>query len=391
MKERVFFYVLIRSRNCSLYIDRCINSLLSQTYKYYKILFVDDASKYTSRFKQRISNKLRNHVVVFNKKRKYSLRNAFEMIQKHAKDENATVFNLDGDDWLPNKDCLSKIAKTYQNNPKVKMTYGNCLIWDGKEVSKFPANKIIKGINMPYSSEVWKQKSFRKEPFLPLHPRTWKVSLFKSIPKKEFLNSHKRWLKFAEDMAIFFPMFEKVKACECKVLKKPIYVYNQANSHADIVENTTSLLKDELEIRKKHTSSSLPKGKNNQKITIYYHKLMSVPLVCDALYKIQLSLLKNNLTNSLFVSTKKNKYKNPLIKYLPQDNILIVETPRISNFLGNIKNPKIVNLPNLELKNMSINALYDLVWTLVFSDAVTPETRRNIDKILPSNYPTLKD
>lgn len=249
MGEKVFFYVLIRSWNSFEYFDRCIDSVLNQTYKNYKILFVDDASPYTKTQKSYIKNKLKNHVVIFNRKRRYSLFNLYYMLRKYAKNDNAVVVNLDGDDWLLDNIALDYIAKIYSKNPKCLLSYGECVLWDGKKYSK-PSRFVMENTNVPYPKSVVKNNSYRLYPFLPLHPRTWKVWLFKKIKKEDFLRPDGSWLQFAEDQALFYPMLEMANG-SYSVIKKPLYVYNIATMHSDVKSNTLALLKDELIIRKK--------------------------------------------------------------------------------------------------------------------------------------------
>lgn len=247
----LFVYILIRSWKAFDNFDRCIDSVYSQGYKHYKILFVDDASGYSNKQKVYIKNKLKNHVTVFNKIRKYSLRNAYELIYKYANDEkNAIIFNLDGDDWLPNKNCIQTVIDIYSQKSEVLLTYGECYIWDGKKISKKTSRYLIENVNIPYKKNIIRTKTFRNHPFLPLHPRTWKVSLFKKIKLKDFKRNDKTWIKFAEDQAIFYPMLEMANG-NIAVIKKPLYVYNQSSKYTDTKVNLNSLLKDEVIIRRK--------------------------------------------------------------------------------------------------------------------------------------------
>src|SRR3989344_2634209 len=243
-----FFYILIRSFDSFKYFDKCIDSVLAQSYKNYKILFVDDASKYNKNQTDFIKNKLEGHTVVFNKERKYSLYNAYHMINKYANEDGAVVFNLDGDDCLMDNDVLAYVNLVYQKTGCF-LTYGECVHWNGKELSK-PAHLIKQYTNIPYPKDVVKSNSYRNYPFLPLHPRTWKVWLFKKIKRTDFLRPDGSWLQFAEDQAMFYPMLEIAKG-KYAVMSKPLYVYNIATKNSDNKQNLIRLLKDELIIRRK--------------------------------------------------------------------------------------------------------------------------------------------
>lgn len=248
-KGTVFFYVLIRAWKSFKYFNKCIDSVFQQNYKNYEILFVDDASGYSIKQKKYIKEKLKGHVVIFNMKRRYSIYNAYNLIHKYTKDDEAVIFGLDGDDWLLGKNALSIVAKIYERNNNCALTYGDCLLWDG-QLSKKSARYIWPCVNCEYSKEVINRNSYRKEPFIPLGPRTWKVWLFKKIAKKDFLDTNGKWLRFAEDHAIFYPMLEM--AIKNLVINKiPLYVYNITNTHRDVNENTFGVLRDELTIRKK--------------------------------------------------------------------------------------------------------------------------------------------
>jgi glycosyltransferase involved in cell wall biosynthesis len=387
MKKQIFIYILIRGYKSFKYFDKCIDSVLSQSYKNYKILFADDASNYSLKQVKHIKRKLQKHVVVINKKRVFSLCNAYNLIQEYATNSSAIIFNLDADDWLLTG-ALETIANIYKNNPKCQLTYGECLVWDGSNVSKRTSRHIIPNTNIPYSNALAKDKSYRLEPFFPLHPRTWKVSLFKSIPKSEFLDSKKKWLRFAEDQAILFPMLERAGG-NYKVISKPLYVYNKANIHADVTENTISLLRDEIEIRKKHSKTRRFNNIQN-KINIYYHKALSLPFVDKFLYIAQITCLKNNIINNIFVSLKSSSLRDELLSLLNSNSILVVKSSKLSPILKNIYSHKILDDTSLKLTNQNIEYLYDIMWTLVYCDAVTSRTKHVIEKMLPSNYPTAK-
>lgn len=248
-KDGVFFYVLIRSWNTFEYFGRCADSVLKQPYKNFKILFIDDASNYTTKQKKYIKEKLKKHIVEFNKKRRFSVFNAYKMIHKYADNNDAIIINLDGDDWFVNDGVLADLSEVYGQNPSCLLTYGECLLWGGEQYSR-PSRLIKDFTNIPYPQKVIREKTYRLEPFYPLHPRTWKVWLYKKIKKEDFLRPDGAWLKFAEDLAMFYPMLE-MAAGRFKVIKKPLYAYNVAAQHADIKENLIKLLKDELIIRKK--------------------------------------------------------------------------------------------------------------------------------------------
>ncbi len=383
--NNIFFYVLIRSRKSYAYFDRCIDSLLSQKYKNFKAIFVDDASSYSTRQKSHIKEKLKNHIVIFNKTRKYSVRNAYDLIHKYAVKEGSVIFNLDGDDWLlPN--ALSTVAKTYTDSPKTQLTFGDCLVWTGEKIIE--RSFLNRKLNTRYSKEIEKNVSYRNEDFLPLHPRTWKTSLFLSIAKKEFLDANGNWVRFPEDLAILFPMFDKING-NYEVIKDKIYVYNQANTHAVVKESTIPLLRDEIIVRKKNSKvkNYLPQS---DKIVIKYNKLLSIPLLGTFLYQIQLALLKSKLISFIYVSRKPNNALKNTFAVINSFETAIIKSLNIYPILKNIKVYKLLDFTDLDINNMTTPQLYDLMWTLVLCNSITHKTKHVVAKILPPDYPVIK-
>lgn len=176
------------------------------------------------------------------------------MIHQYAYNPQGVIVNLDGDDWLYDKHVLAYIARTYQKND-CWLTYGDCVLWDGKNESK-TVSSWKPYTNIPYPKSVANQKAYRKYPFLPLHPRTWKVWLFKKIRKEDFFRPDGSWLQFAEDQAIFYPLLEMSNG-KYHVFKKPLSVYNNASNISDLKINTFGLLRDELIIRKKQAYANI--------------------------------------------------------------------------------------------------------------------------------------
>lgn len=248
--ERISFYILIRTKNSYNNFDRCINSVFSQKYKRYKILFVDDASSLTQNQKNHITDVLKQHTVIFNKQRLFSVRNAYNLIWKYTKNDEAVILNLDGDDWLYGSDSLSSLAKAYAEDSSCLLTYGECVLWNGISLSDKPARMLLPNVNISYPKQIINLAAYRTEPFYPLHPRTWKVWLFKKIYKRDFLRPDGTWLQFAEDQAIMYPLLEMAQG-RFKVLKQPLYVYAFDHENSDENQHLIELLKDELIVRRK--------------------------------------------------------------------------------------------------------------------------------------------
>jgi glycosyltransferase involved in cell wall biosynthesis len=404
--KNIYFYILIRSWNAYEYFDKCIDSVLVQNYKNYKILFIDDASNYSFKQKKHIRLKLKKHIVVFNKKRKYALYNAYFMIHKYATNPEAVIFNLDGDDWLYSQYSLSTIARVYIKFPDCNFTYGECFVWNKQKLIKKPSRFILPNVNIRYSKTIVKTQSYRQEPFLPLHPRTWKVLLFNKLSISEFLRPEGNWIRFAEDQAIFFPFLEMAKG-KYQVLKKPIYVYNMTNKKSDVNANIYGLLRDEITIRKKlfyraiqenFTTASINKHSNvakkfERQCNIYYSGFISGKFPGKILNYFQLIMFKCGLLSTFYLSANNLENANALINSVNKKyDVLYIHNTIFGRGLKILENKKLVLdlLPGFDLNKLTKNELYDLMWTLVFCKYVTEPTKKKLKPIIPSNFPTIR-
>jgi hypothetical protein len=176
------------------------------------------------------------------------------MIHKYAVIPNSIVVNLDGDDYLSNPNVFNTLHEIYQYK-KCLITYGNCYLERKGVVSSKPANELMNYTNVEYPPDIVKNKLFRTYPFLPLHLRTWSVSLFKKIQTKDLQNHKKEWLRYCEDLAYYFPMLEMAYS-KTIVISEPLSVYRMNTQSSDI-NNVTELIKDELVIRKKKSYETI--------------------------------------------------------------------------------------------------------------------------------------
>lgn len=193
--------------------------------------------------------KLRGHVVIFNEERKFSLRNAYELIHSYAVKPNSLIINVDGDDWLIGDNVLKVLSQTYFRKPEIVLTYGNCIYYAPGTRSHLKKASDFGEINHRFPRAIEEEKNYREYFFLPLHLRSWRTEVFKKIPITQFQNSKKKWLRFCEDQAIFYPLLEKYHL-QYEVITEPIYMYNQANQLNDFRIHNKEMLLEELWIRK---------------------------------------------------------------------------------------------------------------------------------------------
>lgn len=119
------FTVVIPSYNRAQYIERAIQSVLSQTYKKWKLLIIDDAS--TDHTWKQIEPFLKDdriRLIALEKNVGISsvMNRALEEVDTEA------FVQLDSDDWL-DRDALRQFSKAMKKDPKAALYYGNVRMW----------------------------------------------------------------------------------------------------------------------------------------------------------------------------------------------------------------------------------------------------------------------
>lgn len=196
--------IIIPNYNYEHTIEKCLSSILDQTYQNYEIIFVDDMSTDNS---INIAKKLLKppHKIVELKQKRYNggARNEGYL---HLSDDVDYVYYVDSDDWLYDNKCLEEINNKIQSNPDVLFVglarYKNydtrvCLIPDYKD--KYEA---IQGWSGSCGKVIKKSLATRQE------------CLYNEGTLKEDRNQHCK-------ICIYMKSFE--------LLKRPIYVWNQDN------------------------------------------------------------------------------------------------------------------------------------------------------------------
>lgn len=109
-KKDYKFTILIPNYNNAKWLDKCLNSVLNQTYKNYEIIFVDDMSEDNSL--EIAKNLLKDHKVIELKSKRYNggARNV-GIVEANS---DYTV-SLDSDDWFANDEVLENINKHLNN------------------------------------------------------------------------------------------------------------------------------------------------------------------------------------------------------------------------------------------------------------------------------------
>ena len=193
------FVIVIPSYNNSRWCIYNLNSVFSQTYPVYRVVYIDDNSTDDTFIKvKKYLNEIDTYHDIFLKKndeRIGALANHYEAI-KRCKD-NEIIVSLDGDDWFSDEFVLKYLNKIYQD-PNIWLTYGQFCNWPTGEI----------GWCENYPEKVIKKNEFREFGFVAAQPRTYYGWLAKQIKIEDLFDDKGTFYSVAGDVALMFPMLE---------------------------------------------------------------------------------------------------------------------------------------------------------------------------------------
>lgn len=210
------FTIAIPAYNCENWVKKNLNSALSQNYENFEVIYIDDASTENTGI---IANKLLseskiNHRLFQNKQNKRALFNLVSAIDS-ARD-NTIILALDGDDWLPNKNILSRLNKIYSDT-NVWITAGSYI------------DNVHHAVSRPVITENFWTDNLRRMQWTLSHLRTFRKKLFNKIKKEDMIDVDGEYYKFTWDRVIMYPMVEMSGPEHFKPINEIMYVYNRAN------------------------------------------------------------------------------------------------------------------------------------------------------------------
>ena len=217
------FVIIIPSYNNSKWYQKNLDSVLKQTYKNWRIVYVDDCSTDNTYnlVKDYIKNKKIEKKVTLirnktNMKQAYSRYIAF----KECHDDEICCL-IDGDDWLYDNNVLNKLNKIYCTS--------NCMVTYSDYI-RFKNGKLDQRvIAKNYSNDIKNNSMYRISQYLCTPLRTGYAKLFKNVRENEMKDHNGNWLKCSTDMALLYRVMEQSKG-KIKVINDLMYVYNIDNS-----------------------------------------------------------------------------------------------------------------------------------------------------------------
>lgn len=127
---------------------------------------------------------------------------------------------------------------------------------------------------------------------------------------------------------------------------------------------------------------------------LYHSRLLSLPILGDFFYLIQIQFLNVGILTIFTASDKKSKNRNILFKKISKKfNKIYCRSTKFARNLQSFKDKELVlDKPNLKkIGAMDRKELYDLMWSLVFCKSVTQKTKGALRNFLPINYPVVEN
>lgn len=214
------------------YIDKCIDSVASQSYDNYRHILICDnsddllvASNHIGNLPESIKSK---YVLKYRTERYGALRNQVTEIEAIG-DPNTIIMLLDGDDWLINNNTIFHYYNQLHSNHD--FTYGSC----------YSLADSLDLIAQEYSLDTRINKSFKKELFpwnVPYtHLRTFKRFLFDNINYNQLKDGNGNFLIEGGDIALFYELIKNTDPYRIKAVKDVLTVYNDLNPLNDYKVN----------------------------------------------------------------------------------------------------------------------------------------------------------
>ena len=215
------FVFIVPSYNNEEWISRNLRSMFDQTYKNWRMIYINDFSTDSTHNKfLALTSDYSNKITYLNNTKKYG--QAFNRYRAYNMCEDDEIcIMLDGDDWLSSKYVLSYLNK-FMLYYDVDMTYGKFEMYFKGKITPF---------NMPgdFSPGVIEKCNYRSDSWRSCHLRTMKASLLKQIRPTDLFDEDGEIIICSTDMVESFACLELSNGRH-KINTEVTMVYNKDNS-----------------------------------------------------------------------------------------------------------------------------------------------------------------
>jgi glycosyltransferase involved in cell wall biosynthesis len=363
------FVIIIPSYNNEKWYKKNLDSVFSQKYNHYRIIYIDDCSSDNTYelVKKYVSDKKTDKFQLF-KQKKRGRQCLAKYVASHMCNDDEIIVILDGDDWLYDENVLDKLNKTYNEND-VWVTYGSFMEYEDGKLK--PTRYCI---NKPHSINTIVNNNFRNDKWLSSHLRTYKASIYKSIPIEYFIDHNGDFFKTSNDCAEMYSVLE-LSGKRQKCIKDILYCYNIDNSnshdtswmhsvkHKEMHDYRMKTIKQIRNMQKLTPLNELPDNKYDTGNICYVIQIDNIEDIDNLIIKIKNNSDIINLQGDEKIVNKLNekhdiKDNNISIKYIVYIDKNLKSLSNINKYIKILNQTKLSTFYlEADLKNINYNYL----------------------------------
>ena len=215
-ENELLFNIVVPVFNAEKYIEKCLYSIINQSYKRFQVQVVDDCSGDSSyEIASSICKGYENLKIFRNPRRIGALNNICNLLNMNIKEPTKTIdLIVDGDDYLYSGDVLNILKERYIKT-NCLITYGSHISSKGIQGKKYP--RLIRKFNL-----------YRKYFWYATHLKTFRHDLWLALNPQDLTNKSNEYFSVASDLAIMFPMLEMAGNRQ-EFISEILYAYNDNN------------------------------------------------------------------------------------------------------------------------------------------------------------------
>lgn len=232
------FVLVVTMYNAEKYIEKCLESILTQTYENYKLVVIDDCSADKT---YDVINKVHakhNHSFIICKNEQRAggaLINMIKGIDLFSNDKENIIIPIGGDDFLANDNVLSYLNNVYQDSD-VYMTYGNYI--------------PLSGAYGPFCKPIPDTRTYRKSgAWLASGLKSFKNKLWYKIDNKDLRDKDGVYFEAGGDAAFMYALIELTGRKYCRFIEEVLLIYNDLSPINDMKVKKNLQLKNAAYIR----------------------------------------------------------------------------------------------------------------------------------------------
>ncbi|MGZ7440937.1 glycosyltransferase family A protein [Paenibacillus sp. TH7-28] len=224
--NRFVFSICCRNQRHKLL--RCVASICEQNGRHdIGVAVIDDASEYD--VLDEVESILRQHKVdyclVKNESRKYAARNFYNMIHLLVPNEDSFLIELDGDDYLFDKNALNILSSAVEQG--ALKTRGNLVVDTGNEIKRNVFLQEKENCDAGYPRNTSKCSGW-------YHLRMTQRAVLSRIEIEHFLEKGNNWLITTHDLSVHSRAIELTRS-RITLIEAEIYAYDLSGAQHDSI------------------------------------------------------------------------------------------------------------------------------------------------------------